>query len=356
MRADRAALSAATRQGEIIVKNTRVLLASRPQGEPGDDCFRIETVETPPLKEGQVLIKVLYLSLDPYMRGRMNDVKSYASPLQIGEVMIGESAGVVIESRSSRFAVGDYVTAHMGWQSLLVADDSHPMLAKVDIANAPLSAHLGVVGMPGRTAYFGLTELGRPCAGETLVVSAASGAVGSVVGQIARILGLRVVGIAGGAEKCAYVRDTLKFDACIDYKAGNLATDLKAACPDGIDIYFENVGGDVARAVAPLLNEGARVPICGYVSSYNAEDISQAVTPMQIFGALPHPPEHRFFVVTEWMPRWPEATRQLGQWLREGKLQYRESIGDGLENAPELFRGLLRGKNFGKQLVRVAVQ
>lgn len=336
------------------MKNTRVLLAKRPSGEPGDDCFRFETVETPEPREGQVLIKVLYLSLDPYMRGRMNDVKSYASPLQIGDVMIGESAGVVVESKSARFAVGDYVTAHMGWQSALVADDSHPMLTKVDTANAPLSAYLGVVGMPGRTAYFGLTELGRPQAGETLVVSAASGAVGSVVGQIGRILGLRVVGIAGGAEKCAYVRNELGFDACIDYKAGNLAADLQTACPQGIDIYFENVGGDVARAVAPLLNKGARVPICGYVSSYNAEDISKAVTPMHIFGALANPPEHRFFVVTEWMSRWPEATRQLGQWLREGKLQYRESIGDGLENAPELFRGLLKGRNFGKQLVQVA--
>ncbi len=336
------------------MQNVRVMFAKRPVGEPDDACFRFETVETPPLEDGQILIKVLWLSLDPYMRGRMNDVKSYAAPLQIGDVMIGESAGVVLQSRSSRFAVGDYVTAHMGWQSLIVANDNEPRLMKVDLHNGTLSAHLGVVGMPGRTAYFGLLELGKPQAGETLVVAAASGAVGSVVGQIAKIKGLRVVGIAGGADKCQFVKDELGFDECLDYKAVDLPSALRAACPKGIDIYFENVGGAVAQAVAPLLNEGARVPICGYVSAYNDEDITKAVTPHQIFGALPHPPEHRFFVVTEWMPRWMEATIQLGQWVREGKVHYRESIGEGLHNAPALFRGLLKGRNFGKQLVRVA--
>ena len=208
--------------------------------------------------------------------------------------------------------------------------------------------------MPGRTAYFGLTEVGKPKAGETLVVAAASGAVGSVVGQLAKIKGLRVIGIAGGAKKCRYVKEELHFDACIDYKAGNLDAELQAACPDGIDIYFENVGGEVTRAVAPLLNDGARVPICGYVSKYNSEDITKAETPFDILKGLDPVPEHRFFVVTEWMDRWVEATRLLGGWVQEGRIKYRESIGEGLENAPEYFCGMLRGKNFGKQLIKVA--
>jgi NADPH-dependent curcumin reductase CurA len=208
--------------------------------------------------------------------------------------------------------------------------------------------------MPGRTAYFGLKDVGKPQAGETLVVAAASGAVGSVVGQMAKILGLRAVGIAGGPDKCKYVKEVLGFDACIDYKAGDLTLELKQACPDGIDIYFENVGGDVTRAVAPLLNPGARVPICGYVSNYNDEDITQSETPFHILKKLDEVPEHRFFVVTEWKDSWLEATEQLGAWIREGKLIHRESIGEGLENAPELFRGLLKGRNFGKQLVKIS--
>jgi len=337
------------------MKNTRMLLAKRPHGEPDDSCFKLDEVEIAALQEGQILIKVLWLSLDPYMRGRMNDMKSYTKPLEIGEVITGESAGVILQSRSEKFQPGDYVTAHMGWQSLIVADATDPRIMKVDLANGTLSAHLGVVGMPGRTAFFGLTELGKPKTGETLVVAAASGAVGSVVGQIARLKGLRVVGIAGGSEKCAYVREELGFDECIDYKAGGLNEALKRACPDGIDIYFENVGGDVTRAVAPLLNPGARVPICGYVSNYNDEDISKVETPFHILKRLADPlPEHRFFVVTEWAERWPDATRQLGAWVSEGQIKYRESIGVGLKNAPELFRGLLRGKNFGKQLVKIA--
>ncbi|MEZ5491594.1 MAG: NADP-dependent oxidoreductase [Gammaproteobacteria bacterium] len=336
------------------MKNTRVLLAKRPVGEPDDSCFRIDQVDVPELRENQVLVKVLWLSLDPYMRGRMNDVKSYADPLQIGDVMTGESAGVVIQSTSPNFAPGDYVCAHAGWQTMLVIDDNSPRLMKVDLNNGTLQAHLGVVGMPGRTAYFGLLELGKPKAGETLVVAAASGAVGSVVGQIAKIKGLRVVGIAGGQEKCRYVREELKFDDCIDYKSDNWQQALKNACPDGVDIYFENVGGDVTRAVAPLLNEGARVPICGYISNYNDEDITKAETPFHILKKLDPVPEHRFFVVTEWTDRWVQATRQLGAWVAEGKIKYRESIGEGIENAPELFRGMLKGRNFGKQLVKIA--
>lgn len=336
------------------MKNTRILLAKRPYGEPDDSCFTIDREDSPALQEGQIRIKVIWLSLDPYMRGRMNDVKSYAQPLAIGDVMIGESAGVVVESRSNKYQVADYVTVHKGWQSIIVADDDDIRLMKVDLNNGSLSAHLGVVGMPGRTAYFGLLELGRPVAGETLVVAAASGAVGSVVGQIAKIKGLRVVGIAGGEDKCRYVKETLGFDECLDYKSGNLTEKLKKACPEGIDVYFENVGGDVTRAVAPLLNKGSRVPVCGYVSNYNDKDITAAITPFDILGSVVNVPEHRFFVVTEWMERWPEATVQLGEWVKDGRLHYRESIGEGLENAPELFRGLLRGRNFGKQLVKVA--
>ena len=334
--------------------NKRVLFSKRPLGEPDDDCFRIDEVATPDLGPNEILIKTCWLSLDPYMRGRMNDMKSYTEPMQIGDVMTGESTGIVEESNSDKWQVGDRVAAHMGWQTYIVAKGDDARLMKVDLDNGTLSAHLGVVGMPGRTAYFGLTEVGKPKAGETLVVAAASGAVGSAVGQIAKILGLRSIGIAGGSEKCRYVKEELQFDDCLDYKSGNFAEKLGLACPDGVDIYFENVGGEVTKTVAPLLNEGARVPICGYISNYNDEDITKAETPFHILKQLKTVPEHRFFVVYEWQDRYEEATRQLGQWIKDGLLKYRESIGEGLENAPELFRGLLKGKNFGKQLVKVA--
>lgn len=336
------------------IENQKIVMVKRPEGEPDDSCFQMIDEVLPPLEKGQVLVKVIWLSLDPYMRGRMNDVKSYASPMQVGDVMVGESAGVVIASRSDRYQTGDYVTVHKGWQRYIIADDTEPRMMKVDLANGTLSAHLGVVGMPGRTAYFGLTEVGKPKSGETLVVAAASGAVGSVVGQLAQILGMRAVGIAGGEAKCRYVKDELGFDDCLDYKEGDLAMKLRNACPAGIDIYFENVGGDVTRAVAPLLNPGARVPICGYISNYNAPDITQVQSPFDILKTAEHVPEHRFFVVTEWQDQWAQATEQLGKWVNAGRIKYRESIGDGLENAPELFRGLLKGKNFGKQLVRVS--
>ena len=334
--------------------NKRVLFSKRPLGEPDDDCFRIDEVATPDLGPNEILIKTCWLSLDPYMRGRMNDMKSYTEPMQLGDVMTGESTGIVEESNSDKWQVGDRVAAHMGWQTYIVAKGDDARLMKVNLDNGTLSAHLGVVGMPGRTAYFGLTEVGKPKVGETLVVAAASGAVGSAVGQIAKILGLRSIGIAGGSEKCRYVKEELQFDDCLDYKSGNFAEKLGLACPDGVDIYFENVGGEVTKTVAPLLNEGARVPICGYISNYNDEDITKAETPFHILKQLKTVPEHRFFVVYEWQDRYEEATRQLGQWIKDGLLKYRESIGEGLENAPELFRGLLKGKNFGKQLVKVA--
>ena len=336
------------------MKNQRVIFAKRPLGEPDNDCFRFDEINVPELEENQILVKVCWLSLDPYMRGRMNDGKSYADPMQIGDVMTGESSGIIVKSTSDKFAVGDYVAVHKGWQSYVVCGADDERLMKIDITNGTLSAHLGVVGMPGRTAYFGLSEVGKPQAGETLVVAAASGAVGSAVGQIAKILGLRAVGIAGGPEKCCYVTEELEFDACIDYKADNFSKELKAACPDGVDIYFENVGGVVTKEVAQLLNPGARVPICGYISNYNDEDISKSESPFHILKNLDEVPEHRFFVVFEWLERYQEATEQLGRWVSEGRLKYRESIGEGLENAPELFRGLLKGRNFGKQLVKVA--
>ena len=262
--------------------NKRVLFSKRPLGEPDDDCFRIDEVATPDLGPNEILIKTCWLSLDPYMRGRMNDMKSYTEPMQIGDVMTGESTGIVEESNSDKWQVGDRVAAHMGWQTYIVAKGDDARFMKVDLDNGTLSAHLGVVGMPGRTAYFGLTEVGKPKVGETLVVAAASGAVGSAVGQIAKILGLRAIGIAGGSEKCRYVKEELQFDDCLDYKSGNLAEKLGLACPDGVDIYFENVGGEVTKTVAPLLNEGARVPICGYISNYNDEDITKAETPFHI--------------------------------------------------------------------------
>ena len=329
-------------------------MAKRPVGEPTDDCFELQELPAPEISEGQILVEAHYLSLDPYMRGRMRDMKSYADPLQVGDVITGETAGVVVESRSDRFAVGDAVTAHQGWQTLYALDGDDPSITRVDTDLAPLPAWLGVVGMPGRTAFFGLQRVGKPVAGETLVVSAASGAVGSVVGQLGKILGLRVVGVAGGKEKCDYCTGELGFDACVDYKAGALEADLAAACADGVDVYFENVGGAVTRAVAALLNEGARVPICGFVSLYNSEgELGELETPFTVFGGLPNPPEHRFFLVGEWQAEALDASRELAGHIRAGRLAYRESISQAFETAPAAFRGLLAGRNFGKQLVKI---
>ncbi|MDG2050035.1 MAG: NADP-dependent oxidoreductase [Myxococcota bacterium] len=334
--------------------NQKWVLAKRPTGEPTEDCFRLEEESVGELEEGEILVEIQYLSLDPYMRGRMREGKSYAEPIKIGEIITGECAGVVIESKSPRWKVGDTLTVHEGWQSLARVSGEAATLLPADARLAPLSTWLGAVGMPGRTAYFGLQRVGKPKRGETLVVSAASGAVGSVVGQIGRLLGLRVVGVAGGAEKCAYCVEELGFDACIDYKAGSLEKELGAACPNGIDIYFENVGGAVTRAVANLLNEGARVPICGFVSLYNSEeDIAQVETPFTVFAGLEPPPEHRFFLVREWFDEWLKASAELAGWVQSGELKYRETVAEGLAQAPAAFRGLLSGQNFGKQLVRV---
>ena len=334
--------------------NKQWLLDQRPKGMPGDECWKLNEEEVRPLEKGEVLIKILYLSIDPYMRGRMNDGESYAEPAALGEPMTGESVGVVVESESDKYMKGDYLCVHKGWQTYIIASDEEPALFKADPSIVPLQTYLGTVGMPGRTAYFGLLRVGLPKSGETIVVSAASGAVGTVVGQMGKILGCKVVGVAGGEKKCSYVKDVLGFDDCIDYKAGNIQEDLTKACPDGIDIYFENVGGPVSKAVATLLNEGSRVPICGFISAYNSEDMTQEETPFHIFGAADPTPEHRFFVVTEWFKEWREATTELSQWISEGKIKYEETITEGFENAPQGLRDVLSGKNFGKQLIKVA--
>ena len=334
--------------------NKKIILKQRPVGEPKLEDFELLEEEIRNPEDAEVLLKTIYMSLDPYMRGRMNDGESYADPAALGEPMTGESVGIVVESESDKFMKGDYLCVHKGWQTYIIANDEEPALFKADPTIVPLQTYLGTVGMPGRTAYFGLLRLGLPKSGETIVVSAASGAVGSVVGQMGKILGCRVIGVAGGEKKCSYVKDVLGFDDCIDYKADNLLENLTAACPNGIDIYFENVGGPVSEAVAKLLNPGSRVPICGFISAYNSEDMTKEKTPFHIFGEADPVPEHRFFVVTEWFKEWREATNELSQWISEGKIKYEETITDGFENAPQGLRDVLSGKNFGKQLIKVA--
>ena len=315
--------------------NRAVVLAKRPNGEPQNDDFRIEEQPLSELAEGEILVRTLWLSLDPYMRPRMNDMKSYAAPTPIGGIMTGEVVGVVMESRSANYAVGDRITAYGGWQEYFVKPDDAPMMYKIQETGIPLQAYLGAAGMTGRTAYFGLTE---------------------IVGQLGKMHGCKVIGIAGGSEKCKFVVEELGFDACVDYKAGNLEKDLQQACPNGIDIYFENVGGDVTRAVATLLNEGSRVPICGYVSNYNDTDLSKVQTPQDILATSPHPPTARFFVQTEWQEQHQQTTQKLAQWIKDGKLVYRESIAEGIEQSIPAFQGMLTGKNFGKQLVLIAAE
>lgn len=334
--------------------NTAITLKQRPNGEVRDEDFEITQSQLAPLQEGEFLIENKYLSLDPYMRPRLNDMKGYMDPVEIGGVITGEAVGEVIASKTDAYQVGDVVTAYTGWQTHYIAKADEPMIYKVDAKGLPLSVFLGAAGMPGRTGYFGLTEVGKPQSGETIVVSAASGAVGSLVGQVSKSLGLRVVGVAGGEDKCRYVTDELGFDACIDYKAGNLDADLAAACPDGIDIYFENVGGELTRAVAKLLNKGSRVPVCGYVSAYNAQDMANVETPFHVFGAMEEPPEHRFFLVTEWQEQHGEATALLANKIKAGDIKYRESVAVGIDNAVDAFRGMLKGKNFGKQVVKLS--
>ncbi len=335
-------------------QNRQIVLRRRPVGEPAEDDFELATTTIADPGEGEMLLKTLWLSLDPYMRGRMNDAKSYAPPIQLGGMMIGGTVSQVVASRIPEYQAGDIVSGNHGWQEFAIGRLGDDRLAKVDPRLAPISTAIGVLGMPGFTAYFGLLRIGQPKAGETVVVSAAAGAVGSAVGQIAKIQGCRAIGVAGGKAKCTHVVDELGFDACVDYKAGNMEADLRAACPDGIDVYFENVGGAVLDAVVPLLNRGSRIPVCGFISAYNARSRSEVRSPLDVLGALDPPPTHRFFLVGEWVPEYPEAITTLSGWIEQGRLVYRESIAEGLENAPRAFIGLLRGENLGKQLVKIA--
>ena len=339
----------------MSLTNHRILLQSRPAGKPGVDNFLLVETPVPELADGQVLVKHHWLSLDPYMRGRMNEGKSYAQPQPLGEVMIGGTAGEVVASRNPQFAVGDKVVGMGGWQEYaIVSADQRGVLQKVDTSRVPLSAYLGPVGMPGVTGWYGLTQIIEPKVGETVVVSAASGAVGSVVGQLAKARGCRAVGIAGGPDKCGYVTGELGFDACIDYKAQrdlkSLAQALKAACPDGIDGYFENVGGTILDAVMLRMNAFGRIAMCGMISGYNGEPIPMANPSLILVSRL----KVQGFIVSEHMALWPQALQELGQGVAGGRIRYRESIADGIASAPEAFLGLLEGRNFGKQLVKLA--
>ena len=333
--------------------NKQLLLNKRPVGMPADDCWKLNEEKINSIGKSEILIEVKYLSIDPYMRGRMNDSASYAPPAKLGAPMTGESVGVVVESNSDIYHIGDKVCAHKGWQTYIKAKDTDVALMKVPESDISLSSFLGTLGMPGRTAYFGLNRVGKPKDGETLVVSAASGAVGSVVGQLAKIYGCRVIGIAGGQEKCSFVKDVLKFDDCLDYKAGNLKQGLENSCPNGIDIYFENVGGAVTKAIAPLLNKDSRVPICGFISQYNEVDMLKVETPFHVLGSLKTKPKHRFFVVTEWSDEWEMATKKILDLIIEGKILYKETITNGFENSPQALRDVLTGKNFGKQIIKI---
>jgi NADPH-dependent curcumin reductase len=339
--------------------NQQIHLVSRPQGEPTVENFKLVTAPIPSLKANEVLVRNHFLSLDPYMRGRMNDGKNYAQPQPLNDVMVGGTVGEVVASTSEHFAVGDKVVCGGGWQEYVVMPlgengKGTGVIRKIGAAPIPLSAYLGAVGMPGVTAWYGLTEIINIKAGETLVVSAASGAVGSVVGQLAKSRGARAVGIAGGAEKCAYVVNELGFDACVDYKAhadvASLLAALKVACPAGIDGYFENVGGLALNAVVAHCNAFARVAMCGMISGYNGEPIP--LNYPQLF--LTQRMKLEGFIVSEHMEVWPQALKELGGMVASGQLKFKESISQGIRSAPEAFLGLLKGKNFGKQIVKLA--
>ncbi|WP_230534614.1 NADP-dependent oxidoreductase [Microvirga roseola] len=336
--------------------NTRIVLAARPAGRPTPSDFRIEEQPVPSPADGEVLLKVLFLSLDPYMRGRMDAAKSYAAPVEIGAVIEGGTVAEVIESRHPDYKAGDIVLSHSGWQSYALAKGAH--LRKLDPEAAPISTALGVLGMPGFTAYSGLLTIGQPKPGETVVVAAASGPVGSAVGQIARINGARAIGIAGGLDKCAYLRDELGFDEAIDHRDPDFPERLQAACPQGIDVYFENVGGAVWDAVFPLLNPFARIPVCGLIAQYNSKGPFPGPDrlPRLMRDILSKSLTIRGFIQRDFADQRPAFYSEMTEWVRTGKVKYREDIIDGLRNAPEGIIGLLEGRNFGKLLVRVSDQ
>ncbi len=334
--------------------NMQILLTSRPEGEATTGNFTLVEKPIPALSDGQVLIRHHYLSLDPYMRGRMDDRKSYAPPQPLNEVMIGGTVGEVIESRSSSFVAGDYVASMGGWQQFSIVNAAQPgAMRKIDTSRVPITAYLGAVGMPGVTAWYGLNRIIEAKAGQTISVSAASGAVGSMVGQLAKRRGCRAIGFAGGDEKCRYVRDELGFDACIDYKAHadtkSLYRALKDVTPDGIDGHFENVGGPILDATLSRMKDFGRIAVCGMISAYDGEAIPLRHPSLILTSRL----RLEGFIISEHMDVWPEALTELGAGVATGKLKYRESVAEGIESVPEAFLGLLRGRNFGKQLVKL---
>lgn len=334
--------------------NRRFVLASRPFGAPTEDNFRLETTPIPSPEDGEVLLRAAYLSLDPYMRGRMNDVESYADPVQIDEVMTGSVVGQIVESRNPRFQLGEWVVAYTGWQEYAISDGSDLMPLGPNPKNP--SWALGILGMPGFTAYMGLLDIGQPQKGETLVVAAATGPVGATVGQIGKLKGCRVVGVAGGSEKCQYAKEVLGFDECIDHKSPDFAGQLRNACSDGIDVYFENVGGKVLQAVLPLLNPKARIPLCGLVSVYNATKLPDGPDlSSMLMGALlvKRVKVQGFIIFDDYGDRYPEFAAEMAHWIEAGKIKYREQVIDKFESAPAAFIGLLEGQNFGKLVVRI---
>lgn len=335
--------------------NRRIVLAERPKGAPTLENFRLEEVPIPEINDGEILLRTLWLSLDPYMRGRMSDRPSYAPPVSLGAVMTGGTVSRVIASRSPAFAEGDLALSMNGWQEHAISNGAGVRKLPADMPRP--SYALGVLGMPGFTAYMGLLDIGAPQAGETVVVAAATGAVGSVVGQIAGLMGCRVVGIAGGVEKCRYAVHELGFDLCLDHHSPSLREDLAMACLKGIDVYFENVGGKVFDAVLPLLNTRARIPVCGLIASYNATELPAGPdrTPMLMSTVLTKRLTMRGFIISEdYGHRIGEFQKAMGQWVAEGKIKYREDVAKGLENAPQAFIGLLEGRNFGKLVVELS--
>jgi NADPH-dependent curcumin reductase CurA len=334
--------------------NRRIVLASRPIGKPTVDNFRLESAPVPQVGEGQMLLRTRYLSLDPYMRGRMNGGKSYADRVELNEVMVGGTVSEVVESNHPKFAKGQLVSAFAGWQEYALSNGAG--LMKLDSRISQPSQALGVLGMPGLTAYVGLLDLGEPKAGETVVLAASTGAVGSVVGQIAKLKGCRVVGIAGAKEKCEYAVKELGYDACISHYDDDMAAQLKAACPEGIDVYFENVGGSSWEAVMPLLNTFARVPVCGLIAHYNQTELPPGPDRMSLMQGmiLSRSIKMQGFIVSNYIHRAPAFIGDMTQWMADGKIKYREHMVDGLENAPEAFLGFFSGANFGKLVVKVS--
>ncbi len=334
--------------------NRRIVLAARPQGAPQSSDFSMISEPIPDLGEGEIISRTIYLSLDPYMRGRMNEGKSYAAPVEIGETMCGGTVSQVLKSNNPEFAKDDYILTYDGWQEYAVSDGKGAR--KLDPTQAPISTAVGVLGMPGMTAYMGLLEIGQPQSGETVVVAAATGAVGSNVGQIARLKGCRVVGIAGSTEKCEFALNELGFDACINYKDAGFRDNLKTACPKGIDVYFENVGGMVFEAIIPLLNFQSRIPVCGLIAHYNDTELPSGpnVLPKLMRMVLTQRVTIRGFIVSDFSNKQGAFLRDMSKWIADGKIKYKEDIVEGLDNAVGAFQGLLEGSNFGKLLIQVS--